>query len=94
MTSESIQYRTPSTSTSTSTTSFDPSDQVRRDRWSHIADMVGLPLTDDQLDELRHLSDRDAAGRYFPQLLDVEIHELLWAANVDDEVHCACHAAA
>jgi hypothetical protein len=85
MTTESIQNRTLS--------AFDALDEARRDRWSHIGETLGLPLTVDQLDELRSLSDREAAGRFFPQLLDVEVDELLWAANVDDEVRCGACAA-
>jgi hypothetical protein len=88
MTSESIQF-----------TSQPLRDTVRRERWSHIADTFGLPLSSAQLDELPGLSDRCAVDRFFPQLLDVEVDEVLWAANVscagdptnaDGVVHHAC----
>ena len=67
--------------------------KIRRERWIHIGEALGLPLSAGQLDELRDLTDHDAARRFFPQLLDVEIDELLWAANIDDEVVAtAAHA--
>jgi len=66
----------------------------RRDRWSHIGETFGFPLTEAQLDELPALTDRVAATRFFPHLLDVELDELLWAANVDEADVCACRAAA
>ena len=94
MTTESIQKPGQLVRNGRTERSDDTLTSARRDRWAHIADMFGLPLTEEQLDELPTLSDTAAADRFFPQLADVERHEVLWAADVEDDVEpCMCRAA-
>jgi hypothetical protein len=62
---------------------------VRREFWAHAGVLYGLPVSDAQLDEVSSaLDDVAVVERLFPQLVDVERQELLWAlgAHLDATV--------
>ena len=71
---------------------------ARRAFWAHASDLYGLPLSDAQLDEAAGTADDVAViDRLFPQLVDVERQELLWALGAalgDDTVRAPCAACA
>jgi hypothetical protein len=61
---------------------------VRRDFWAHAGELYGLPVSDAQLDEAALVGDDVAVlDRLFPQLVDVERQELLWALGAHLDAH-------
>jgi len=71
------------------TESIQNEEMTRIERWEHVADTFGVPLTSGQLVELEALSDLEAARRFLPHLSVVEFDEVLWAVG-DVSCHSCC----